>query len=72
MMRLSEDKGGRLDLSHTAMNRQGKPEEVADVISWLLSDASKFVPRTVQAVDGGWLCQRGPTMTLSNTMNDQT
>ena len=56
MMRLSEEKGGKLDLSHTAMNRQGKPGEVAEVISWLVSDGSRFVTGTVQAIDGGWLC----------------
>ena len=56
MMKFSEEQGGKLDLSHTAMNRQGKPEEVADVISWLLSHSSRFVTGTVQAIDGGWLC----------------
>lgn len=34
-------------------NRFGRPEEVADVVSWLLSDQSSYVNGTVITVDGG-------------------
>lgn len=34
-------------------NRFGAPEEVADVVAWLLSDQSTYVNGTVVTVDGG-------------------
>lgn len=34
-------------------NRFGLPEEVADVVAWLLSDQSSYVNGTVIAIDGG-------------------
>lgn len=34
-------------------NRFGAPQEVADVVSWLLSDQSTYVNGTVVTVDGG-------------------
>lgn len=55
MTELAEEQGRPIDLSHTAMIRQGRPEEVAVVISWLLGDTSKFVTDTAQAVHGGWM-----------------
>jgi NAD(P)-dependent dehydrogenase (short-subunit alcohol dehydrogenase family) len=36
------------------MNRIGKPEEVAEVICWLLCEGSSFVTGVVHTVDGGW------------------
>jgi NAD(P)-dependent dehydrogenase (short-subunit alcohol dehydrogenase family) len=38
------------------MRRSGRPEEIADVIAWLLSDASSYVTGTAIPVDGGLLC----------------
>jgi 2-dehydro-3-deoxy-L-rhamnonate dehydrogenase (NAD+) len=40
-----------------ALNRLGKPEEVADLVGWLASDASSFVTGTYYAVDGGYLAR---------------
>ncbi len=40
-----------------ALNRLGKPEEVADLVGWLASDASSFVTGTYLAVDGGYLAR---------------
>lgn len=42
-------------ISALAVKRLGQPEEVAEMISWLLSDSSSYVTGTVQVIDGGWL-----------------
>lgn len=38
---------------HSAMNRIGESQEVADAIEWLLSDMSSFVNGTAIPIDGG-------------------
>jgi A-factor type gamma-butyrolactone 1'-reductase (1S-forming) len=38
---------------YSAMNRLGEPEETANAITWLCSDAAKFVNGAVLTVDGG-------------------
>lgn len=35
------------------LGRNGQPHEVANLINWLLSDASSYVTGTTQAIDGG-------------------
>lgn len=35
------------------LNRLGEPDEVAEAIVWLCSDAARFVNGAVLAVDGG-------------------
>jgi NAD(P)-dependent dehydrogenase (short-subunit alcohol dehydrogenase family) len=37
------------------VGRMGSPEEVAEAIVWLCSDASSFVTGHAMAVDGGWI-----------------
>ena len=37
------------------MGRRGTPEEVAEAVVWLCSDASSFVTGHPLAVDGGWV-----------------
>lgn len=37
------------------LNRLGRPEEVAEMVIWLASDASSFVTGSYFAVDGGYL-----------------
>ncbi|KAI9819306.1 MAG: putative secondary metabolism biosynthetic enzyme [Pycnora praestabilis] len=39
-----------------ALGRRGTPEEVAQVIIFLLGDESSFVSGMVYGVDGGWVC----------------
>ena len=39
------------------MHRMGKPEEIAEAVIWLCSEASSFVTGLPMAVDGGWIAQ---------------
>jgi NAD(P)-dependent dehydrogenase (short-subunit alcohol dehydrogenase family) len=39
-------------LSRTPMKRLGQPEEIADVVAWLASDAASYVTGEIVAVDG--------------------
>jgi NAD(P)-dependent dehydrogenase (short-subunit alcohol dehydrogenase family) len=37
-----------------AIKRKGKPEEVAYLIAFLLSDESQYVTGSIYSIDGGW------------------
>lgn len=39
------------------VGRLGEPEEVAEAVIWLCSEASSFVTGQALAVDGGWIAQ---------------
>ena len=50
------ERRGRIAGLHP-LGRLGRPEEVADAVVWLCSDASSFVTGQTVAVDGGYLAQ---------------
>ena len=40
-----------------ALNRWGRPEEVAEIVAWLQSDAASFATATYYPIDGGLLAR---------------
>lgn len=44
------------DMAHVAVRREGKPEEVAKLIAFLLSDEASYISGATIAIDGGWNC----------------
>ena len=52
-MRNDPELGVFVDAYPSAIGRPGRPEEVAELITWLLSDAASLVAGTTVVVDGG-------------------
>ncbi|PQV54661.1 SDR family NAD(P)-dependent oxidoreductase [Paraburkholderia sp. BL21I4N1] len=51
---LGDERAMRPFLSHTPLRRIGQPEDIADVVLWLLSDDARFVTGQSLLVDGGF------------------
>ncbi|MEZ5646857.1 MAG: SDR family oxidoreductase [Burkholderiaceae bacterium] len=50
---LTSDDARHKILSRTPLGRLGEPDEIADVVAWLASDAASYVTGEVVTVDGG-------------------
>jgi NAD(P)-dependent dehydrogenase (short-subunit alcohol dehydrogenase family) len=51
-----EDPNAEVQMADMApVKRMGRPEEIADAVVWLLSDASSFVTGQAIAADGGFV-----------------
>jgi NAD(P)-dependent dehydrogenase (short-subunit alcohol dehydrogenase family) len=51
----SDAKSLEATLARVPMHRLGKPEEVANLVLFLASDASSYITGSTVVVDGGWL-----------------
>jgi NAD(P)-dependent dehydrogenase (short-subunit alcohol dehydrogenase family) len=45
-------------ISVVPMGRVGEPEEIAEAVVWLCSDAASFVTGHTMTVDGGFVAQQ--------------
>lgn len=48
--------GGVAVKQNTPLSRSGTPEEAANLVVFLLSNASSFTTGVVYSIDGGWAC----------------
>jgi len=55
MLNLSVEEGKKRFAAESPLNRQGRPEEIADVIAFLASDKAAFIVGQIITVDGGAL-----------------
>lgn len=54
MMKQYDNQTKQEIVSETALNRLGKPEDVAKVVTFLASDSASYITGQVIRVDGGW------------------
>lgn len=57
MLKKSLDINGGVGVKqNTPLARDGTPEEAANLVVFLLSNASSFITGAVYSIDGGWAC----------------
>ncbi|ATQ76781.1 oxidoreductase [Massilia violaceinigra] len=54
LRRFGGDSATQPFINHTPARRLGEPEDVADVVTWLCSDAARFITGQSVMVDGGY------------------
>jgi NAD(P)-dependent dehydrogenase (short-subunit alcohol dehydrogenase family) len=62
--------GGSAGSGPAPIGRLGRPEEVADVVLWLSSDAASYVNGACVTVDGGWTLSVPPRTSDSGVRHD--
>ncbi|WP_026674221.1 elongation factor P 5-aminopentanone reductase [Alkalihalobacterium bogoriense] len=56
MLQFFKDEDKRLMQEDIPLGRLGKPEEVADVVQFLLSENASYIHGQIISVNGGWFC----------------
>ncbi|UOE92783.1 SDR family oxidoreductase [Alkalihalobacillus sp. LMS39] len=56
MLQFFTDEDKRLMQEDIPLGRLGKPEEVADVVQFLLSEKASYIHGQIISVNGGWFC----------------